>query len=559
MQDDKTIIKKNLSQNDDDLDRTVIFQSGLIVSITDGNDGQTSPEKLFPHGFTVGRAQDNSIAIQNEKISRHHLEVKKEQGDWWIYDLNSANGIYLHDRQIQHKERLHLPASVALGKTGITLKIQSTHQVDNEQTQIVKSITTTTSIPPGFHAESPQGNLSKEAIKQRLLSKDEATDAGDFTRMVRIVINEDRVHRSKNYKKSISVLGILFLVSAALVGYQQTKLTHARDLALGMFYDIKTLEVSLSQSEITFERSAEILDQTLKAVASDKFKVEQERIRAEQQKVTEERIRLAQERMHLKDMKAKYQVYVQEAESLKFRLPFSSNYEEKLIAKVAREFGESELEVPDGFVAEVKRYIKFWQSTPRMRNAIAVLEKNNYGPTILSALDKEGLPTQFLYLPMQESSYNSRAIGPETRYGIAKGAWQFLDSTGKDYGLKPGPMANIRVYDEQDDRFNFALASRAGAKYIKYIFSTEAQASGLLVIASYNFGENRVRSWVKKMPDNPRDKNFWKFIQQYKSRLPKETYDYVFYIFSAAVIGEDPKYFGFNFKSPTALTMAKSE
>ncbi|SJM93092.1 FHA domain-containing protein [Crenothrix polyspora] len=556
MQDDKTIIKKNLSQNDDDLDRTVIFQAGLIVSIIDGNEGQTSPEKLFPQGFTVGRAQDNSITLQNEKISRHHLEVKKEQGDWWIYDLNSANGIYLHDRQIQHKERLHLPALVTLGKTGITLKIQSTHQVDNEQTQIVKS---ETSIPSGFHTESPQGNLSKEAIKQRLLSKDEVKDAGDFTRMVRIMINEDRVHRSKNYKKLISVLGILFLVSAALVGYQQTKLTHARDLALGMFYDIKTLEVSLSQSEITFERSAEILDQTLKAVASDKFKVEQERIRAEQHKISEERIRLAQERMHLKDMKAKYQVYVQEAESLRIRLPFSSNYEEKLIAKVAREFGESELELPDGFVAEVKRYIKFWQSTPRMRNAIAVLEKNNYGPTILSALDKEGLPTQFLYLPMQESSYNSRAIGPETRYGIAKGAWQFLDSTGKDYGLKPGPMASIRVYDEQDERFNFALASRAGAKYIKYIFSTEAQASGLLVVASYNFGENRVRSWVKKMPDNPRDKNFWKFIQQYKSRLPKETYDYVYYIFSAAVIGEDPKYFGFNFKSPTALTMAKSE
>lgn len=67
-------------------------------------------------------------------------------------------------------------------------------------------------------------------------------------------------------------------------------------------------------------------------------------------------------------------------------------------------------------------------------------------------------------------------------------------------------------------------------------------------MASYNYGHTRVRNMINKMQENPRERNFWKFIQQ--NNLPKETYDYVFYIFSAAVIGEDPKYFGFNFKSP---------
>lgn len=109
-------------------------------------------------------------------------------------------------------------------------------------------------------------------------------------------------------------------------------------------------------------------------------------------------------------------------------------------------------------------------------------------------------------------------------------------------------MAATRDVDEQDQRFDFALATRAGAKYLKLIYGTEAQASGLLVIASYNYGQNRVREMIKKMPDNPRERNFWKFIQQYQ--IPKETYDYVFYIFSAAVIGEDPKHFGFKFNPP---------
>jgi membrane-bound lytic murein transglycosylase D len=48
-----------------------------------------------------------------------------------------------------------------------------------------------------------------------------------------------------------------------------------------------------------------------------------------------------------------------------------------------------------------------------------------------------------------------------------------------------------------------------------------------------------------------------KFIQKYQ--IPKETYDYVFYIFSAAVIGEDPAYFGFKFKSPILQNIVKQK
>jgi hypothetical protein len=52
------------------------------------------------------------------------------------------------------------------------------------------------------------------------------------------------------------------------------------------------------------------------------------------------------------------------------------------------------------------------------------------------------------------------------------------------------------------------------------------------------------------MPGNPRERNFWKFLQQYRDKIPKQTYDYVFYIFSAAVIGENPALWGFSFDKP---------
>jgi membrane-bound lytic murein transglycosylase D len=119
-------------------------------------------------------------------------------------------------------------------------------------------------------------------------------------------------------------------------------------------------------------------------------------------------------------MKDKYRQYVKEATSFRIRFPTNARYEEELITKVAREFGESELELPDGFVDEVRKYIQYWQGSSRMPQAMGRLEKNNYAPDIIAALEKEDLPLQFMYLPMQESNYDTTAIGPETRYGVAK-------------------------------------------------------------------------------------------------------------------------------------------
>jgi hypothetical protein len=46
-------------------------------------------------------------------------------------------------------------------------------------------------------------------------------------------------------------------------------------------------------------------------------------------------------------------------------------------------------------------------------------------------------------------------------------------------------------------------------------------------------------------------------LTDHKDKWPKETYDYVYYIFSAAVIGENPKLFGFKFENPLAHLEAR--
>jgi hypothetical protein len=128
--------------------------------------------------------------------------------------------------------------------------------------------------------------------------------------------------------------------------------------------------------------------------------------------------------------------------------------------------------------------------------------------------------------------------------------WQFIPETALKYGLRVGPLAALPKRDPGDERQNFDKATKAAAQYLKDLYDTDAQASGFLVMACYNWGEGRVLPLVRTMPDNPRERNFWRLLAKYKDRVPQETYDYVFYIASAAVIGEDPRLFGFDFDNP---------
>ena len=113
---------------------------------------------------------------------------------------------------------------------------------------------------------------------------------------------------------------------------------------------------------------------------------------------------------------------------------------------------------------------------------------------------------------------------------------------------KNGLLYREVKYDPKDERFHFEKATEAAAKYIRDIKNNLAQASGLLVMASYNWNETRIREILPQMPEDPKERNFWQLLK--KGNIAQETYDYVLYIFSAAVICQNPNLFGFDFDSP---------
>ena len=86
--------------------------------------------------FSVGRSSDNTIVIVSPSVSRHHFEVKWENGAWWIEDKQSANGTYVNQNLIKQRSLLDLPATVTLGNSDILLKIEAIQpHLNQEQIQ----------------------------------------------------------------------------------------------------------------------------------------------------------------------------------------------------------------------------------------------------------------------------------------------------------------------------------------------------------------------------------------------------------------------------------------
>jgi hypothetical protein len=144
--------------------------------------------------------------------------------------------------------------------------------------------------------------------------------------------------------------------------------------------------------------------------------------------------------------------------------------------------------------------------------------------------------------------------------------WQFIPSTARRFGLDPGPTPDSGLVDQLDERHDFRKSTQAAAKYLHELYATLAQASGLLAIASYNWGEHRiigrlddldgedVGEWAlfEDLPEDPASRTYWRFLTEYKDRMPDETKDYVLKIFSAAVVGENPRLFGIDLDNPIA-------
>ena len=146
--------------------------------------------------------------------------------------------------------------------------------------------------------------------------------------------------------------------------------------------------------------------------------------------------------------------------------------------------------------------------TGRLRRTVSIIlgASNFYTPIFEEALEAYQVPLELKYLPVIESALNPNAV---SRAG-AVGLWQFMITTGKQYGLEVTSLI--------DERRDPIKSSYAAARYLKDLYGIFGDWT--LVIAAYNCGPNNVRKAISRAGEV---KDYWQ-IYPY---LPAETRGYV--------------------------------
>ncbi len=162
----------------------------------------------------------------------------------------------------------------------------------------------------------------------------------------------------------------------------------------------------------------------------------------------------------------------------------------------------------------VQQFIERYSGRLRYSVSYMLGACNFYMPIFEEALEAYGLPLELKYLPVIESALNPKAV---SRVG-ATGLWQFMLTTGKQYGLEVNSLV--------DERRDPIKASYAAAHYLKDLYSIFGDWS--LVIASYNCGPGNINKAIHRAQAASKDsvvnvKDYW-HIYPY---LPKETRGYV--------------------------------
>lgn len=467
-----------------------------VLHLRSGEDAAEPVDVQFQSSFRIGRAKDCGVCIENRYVSRNHVEVAYESGQWWVRDLDSSNGVFVAGEKIQ-KVAVDGELTFTLGIAGPAVHLE---------------------VEPPASQSAGENTMIARYVKRYFGKTAEGSIAGEHTMYVRRAIAQVQKKQRSSYLQVIVVLAALIATAGTYAWYEYRQLQSQKASAETLFYTMKSLDLDIANLE--------------RLVVDSNSGIAREEIR--------------KYRNRRKEVERGYDQFLANLHVYDPKL----TAKERLVLRVARIFGESELAMPRDFAGEVNLYIKKWQSSDRLSKAIQRARANGYTATIADDLLAEGLPPQFFYLALQESDFDPYTSGPVTKKGIAKGMWQFIPETAVKYGLHLGPLVDLRRPDPSDDRHHYEKATRAAAKYLKELYSTDAQASGVLVMACYNWGEDNVLPIVRSMPANPRERNFWKLLSAHRDKLPQETYDYVFYIVSAAVIGEDPRLFGFNFDNP---------
>ena len=173
---------------------------------------------------------------------------------------------------------------------------------------------------------------------------------------------------------------------------------------------------------------------------------------------------------------------------------------------IARRLQSLHTIIPMTYNPEVRSYIRMYLNRMRGRLDVMLTLSEFYYPIFEEALARYDVPEELKHLTIVESAMNPQAT---SRVGAA-GLWQFMYTTGKNYGLEVNS-----IIDERRDTYK---SSDAAAHYIHDLYHVFGDWH--LAIAAYNCGPGNINKAIARSGGK---RDFWQ-IYPY---LPRETRGYI--------------------------------
>lgn len=502
---------------------------------------------LIPDGaVSIGRSSQNTIALPSgeKNVSGHHAVIYKSPERILLHDFQSTNGTFVNDQRIEERE-LADGDVIGLGQGGPRLKlIVSSAELDTappKSTPPLSAVNTSirtheerapvistsgSQMPSAFKIDNqnsrsgnedvnPSGTLEleKKLIEKRFNATDMREIMNNGEKLEKIIshghLGETQVNMLRTaYKANRTTKKQLYYFIAILLFIS---------CAATSFFAIRAYQYKNIVSKArTIKRDL------------DKF----------EKKIAEAKNDPAKNKEELKTLIAKMEEKEKSLSTLKTQMTeddfgeFYSDPLEQRIDDVLKRFGETDYHIPAEMIERVRYHIDYYSGKLHKTVARYMVRKGTYFPMIHRIFKEKRLPLELAYVSMLESGFNPMALS----HAGARGLWQFMPKTGRQFGLV--------VNDKVDERCDPEKATYAAAEYFKDLIGIFGGKSAvMLCMAAYNAGEGRVMGALRKIDDPMANRDFWYIYRM--GYLAEETNEYIPRVIAFIILSEHPGDYGF--------------
>lgn len=469
------------------------------------------------------------VEPQDAIVSTHHAQIVYERGAYFLVDTGSTNGTLLNGRRIT-KQRLESGDRVCFGFPGgpeADVEIDAGELAALPGSSFAKTVASgPRGSQPAYDAEQDAERMAK-ALKvgfqdsRTLRVADEAArrvaerrakaggqSSGDTVILLAEAMNRvTESVRSRTKSKWLKVVagvagGALMVIGVlgGVVFYQRQEIERLANAKTAIDRQIETLQQRMSSETDTTRLAA--LEENLVTLTGTA------------------QTTLAQ--LQRRD----------EARAARLSAAGSDELDRE-IRKILVKFNASTYAIPPIFRERLQFHIDALTSAGNRRFMYG--RKQQYWPAISKAFGALGLPEEMAYIAWVESGFDPSAQSPAGAVGL----WQMTTTTAQALGLT--------VNGSVDERLDPEKQTRAAASYLATLLSEFGEDSFMLVLASYNRGENGVRRVLRQVAREPggfrKDKrDFWHLYRL--KLLPEETREYVPRVLAAAIVGNNAQKYG---------------